>query len=277
MKQPAVIAVRDRFAPLRRELIALLNGLSEQDWMSPTAAPGWSVKDLAAHLLGGDIGILSRERDAFCSTPVEPSTYRELVALVNRLNEEWTVAARRISPRLLCELLSLIGSKVEAHFSTLDLDALGGPVSWAGSDPAPVWFDIAREYTERWHHQQQIRDATGRPALYDPYYFAPVLDTFVRALPHHFRDTFAPVGTVVRVEITGDAGGVWFLHRTNDTWTLALDGGSERPASEVALTQDIAWRLFTNGMDRTSARAQAEIRGDSNIIGPLFTTLAIIG
>jgi len=132
MKLPAAITVRDRFAPLRQELIAVLEGLNEQDWMRPTAAPAWSVKDVAAHLLGGDIGILSRERDGFRFAPVDPSTYRELVELVNQLNDEWTVAARRISPRLLCELLTLVGPKVEAYFSTLDLDALGGPVSWAG-------------------------------------------------------------------------------------------------------------------------------------------------
>ena len=277
MKPPGVIAVRDRFAPLRQELIALLESLDEQDWMRPTTAPGWSVKDVAAHLLGGDVGVLSRERDGFRVAPVAPSTYRELVELVNRLNEEWTVAARRISPRLLCELLALVGPKVDAHFSTLDLDALGGPVSWAGPGPAPVWFDVAREFTERWHHQQQIRDATDRPGLYDPYYFAPVLDTFARALPHHFRDTVAPAGTVVRVEITGDAGGVWFLHRTLDRWTLALNGSLGPPASEVSLAQETAWRLFTHGIDSTHARAHAKIHGDADMIGALFSTLAIVG
>ena len=75
------------------------------------------------------------------------------------------LAARRMSPRLLRELLALIGPDVEAYFSSLDLEAIGGPVSWAGPDSSPVWFDIAREFTERWHHQQQIRDATGQPPL----------------------------------------------------------------------------------------------------------------
>jgi hypothetical protein len=64
-----------------------------------------------------------------------------------------------------------------------------------------LWFDIAREFTEHWHHQQQIRDATGQPPLYDPYLLSPVLDTFVRALPHSFPHAAAPEGTVVRLEI----------------------------------------------------------------------------
>jgi hypothetical protein len=92
-------------------------------------------------------------------------------------------------------------------------------VTWAGPEPAPVWLDVAREYTERWHHHQQIRDALGRPALTAPRLFAPVLDTLVRALPHTFRDVQAPDGTHVKLTITGDAGGVWSLVR-DERWSL---------------------------------------------------------
>jgi hypothetical protein len=30
-----------------------------------------------------------------------------------------------------------------------------------------MWLDIARDYTERWVHDQQIRDAVGRARLKD--------------------------------------------------------------------------------------------------------------
>ena len=109
MKRPAEIVVVERFAPLRTRLLALLAGLAESDWAHPTAAPRWSVKGVTAHLLGGDIGILSRERDFFSPSNSQVGTYSELVELVNRLNEEWVIAARRMSPRLLRELLALVG------------------------------------------------------------------------------------------------------------------------------------------------------------------------
>jgi len=139
-----------------------------------------------------------------------------------------------------------------------------------------VWFDLAREFTERWHHQQQIRDATGRPALYEPYFLAPVLDTFVRALPYHFRQTVASAGTLVRLEIFGEAGGVWFLHRMDQGWSLVSES-TKAPAADVILSQDIAWRLFTRGVDRRKARAAAIIRGDAYLAAPIFTATAIIG
>jgi uncharacterized protein (TIGR03083 family) len=267
--------VAERFALLRSHLLELLATFSDRDWARPTAAPGWSVKDVAAHLLGGDVGILSRERDG-TQPAATVSDYNQLVALVNRLNDEWIVAARRMSPRVLCELLADTGPKVEAYFLSLDPMAVGGPVSWAGPEPAPLWFDIAREFTERWHHQQQIRDATGRPPLYDPYFLSPVLDTFVRALPHHFRHIDAPSGTVVQLEISGEAGGVWFVDRVERGWVLAREPVS-KPAAVVVLSQDLAWRLFTKGIDREKARADAAVRGDVRLAAPVFAMTTIIG
>ncbi len=276
MKQPAAILVADRFPSLRTQLLSLLADLSEDEWASPTAAPHWSVKDVAAHLLGGDVGILSRKRDGFQPSGSAILSHDELIQLVNRLNREWVVAARRMSPRALRELLAFSSPAVEAYFASLDPMAIGEPVSWAGPEPAPVWLDLAREYTERWHHQQQIRDATSRLPLYDPYFMAPVLDAFVRALPHHFRQAAAPAGTAVRFEISGDAGGVWFLHKDAHSWTLALDSPA-RPATDVVLPQDTAWRLFTKGIDRERARALAAVRGDAGLALPIFATTAIIG
>lgn len=276
MESPAEIVVVDRFAPLRIELLGLLDGLDGGDWTRPTAAIRWSVKDVVAHLLGGDVGILSRERDGFGASNATARNYGELVKLVDRANEEWVSACRRMSPRLLREMLAVTGPEVERYFSSLDPSAMGGPVSWAGPDPAPVWFDVAREFTERWHHQQQIRDATGSAPLDDPYFLAPVLDTFVRALPHGFRHAVAPAGTVVRFEISGAAGGVWFVHRMEQGWKLVLESSVE-PATNVALPQDLAWRLFTKGVSGQDARARAVIRGDAELAAPLFSTSAIIG
>jgi uncharacterized protein (TIGR03083 family) len=276
MEHPLKIVVADRFPALRRELLRLLADLSEEDWARPTAAPQWYAKDIAAHLLGGDIWILAGKRDRFSPPDVEIQEYAQLVALVNRSNSGWVLASRRMSPRLLMDFLAFTGPEVEACFASLDPMAMGGPVSWAGPEPAPQWFDVAREFTERWHHQQQIRDATDRPPLYDPYFLSPVQDTFVRTLPHNFRHTMAPSGTTVRFEISGDAGGVWFLHREEQAWVLVLNA-SIAPSAEVILPQDTAWRLFTKGVDRQEARARAVIRGDAGLVSAIFATTAIIG
>ncbi len=101
MIHPREILVADRFPPLRSKLLDLLAGFSNEDWVRPTAAPGWSVKDLCAHLLGGDIAIISGRRDHFRPSGPSIEDYEQLISFINRLNVEWVRALRRISPQLL--------------------------------------------------------------------------------------------------------------------------------------------------------------------------------
>jgi hypothetical protein len=236
---------------------------------------GWSVHDVALHLLGGDAGILSRQRDAYRSAEARIRNWEELVTFINRHNALWVEATRRISPRLLVDLLALTGPQVTAFFQSRDPYALGGPVSWAGDGPAPVWLDLAREYTERWLHQQHIREATGAPLLDEPRYLAPVLATFVHALPVAYGQTPAPPGTLVALAIPGPAGGDWALRRAEEGWQLDA-GPAGAPACQVTLPPGVAWRLFTRGLAPEAARAQATLSGQVDLAAPLFDAVAIL-
>ena len=281
MRKPDPILTIDLFPPTREALLGLLESLSPNDWERPTSCSQWSVKDVALHLLGDDVGMLSRRRDQFNMPGVKPpQNWAELVALINELNDAWVRAARRISPRLLIDLLRFTGPQVEAFFASLDPHAMGAPVDWAGSAPATNWLDLAREYTERWHHQQQIRDAVARPGLMEPRFFAPVLDAFVRALPHTFRNVAAPDAAVVQLTISGDSGGTWLLRRENSMWNLyAADSAdsSLSPAAIVTLGQDDAWRLFTKGLSRDAARPRATLRGNTTLAEKVLDTISVIG
>ena len=212
----------------RSALLSLLGDLSAADWEAPTVCPGWSVKDVAAHLLGDDIGRLSWGRDGYVNPAfaagLDIATLPGLVAAIDRQNAVWVAGARRISPRLLIELLEMTGELTEAYFASLDMTALGMPVDWAGPEPAPVWLDVAREYTERWVHQQHIRDAVGKPGLKERRWFAPVLDAFVRGLPRALRDAPAPDGATLRLIISGDAGGR--VGRAPAEWRLDAGDGA---------------------------------------------------
>ncbi len=275
MKPPEAIIVTDLFPQILNALLDLLSGLSAEQWHCPIARSTWTVKDTALHLLGDDVGILSRQRDGFSLPSGHIQNWNDLVAWLNRWNDEWLRATRRISPRRLCDLLRFTGTQVCAHFASRDLFALGGPVSWAGPQPAPVWLDVAREYTERWHHQQHIREALGKPGLMEPKFLAPVLDTFVRAWPHTYRDVDAVEGARVALAITGDAGGRWFLLRQNGAWHLYRDV-EPSPHAEVSIPQEIAWRLFTRGMSQAEALAAITLRGDRPLGMKVLDMVSII-
>ena len=264
---------------LRSALLELLADLSTADWETPTVCPGWSVKDVALHLLGDDIGRLSWGRDGYVNPAfaagLDIGTLPGLVAAIDRQNEVWVTAARRMSPGLLIELLALTGELTEAYFASLDLTALGMPVDWVGPQPAPIWLDVAREYTERWVHQQHIRDAVGRPGLKERRWLAPVLDAFARGLPRVLRNAPAPDGATLRLTITGDAGDEWVALRQNGDWVLGTAPGIEADAL-VELNEDVAWRLFTKGIAKEDARRTARIEGDVALAGRALDTVSIL-
>lgn len=273
----APVYLVDLFPGLHTQLMTLLRGLAPTAWGRPTACALWSVKDIAAHLLDGNLRRLSFGRDGLSATPDTPvSSYADLVGYLNRLNADWTAATRRLSPRVLIELLDFTSGPVHAFFRSLDphAPALFG-VAWAGEEGSQNWFDIGREYTERWLHQQQIREAVGAAGLTQRRWLHPTLDIFVRALPFAYQAVPAPSGRSVRVAIEGEAGGIWTLVRGAESWRIFTGSGAD-PAATVSLDQETAWKLFSKGLDRESARQSVRIEGDPRLGEPLLGTLAVM-
>jgi hypothetical protein len=207
--------------------------------------PLWKVRDIAAHLLDTALRRLSVVRDGCAVETVEIRSYQDVVALVNRLNREGVTVCRRLSPPVLIDLMKVACQQSADFHESLDPFAPAAfAVSWAGEDKSLNWFDTARELTERWHHQQQIRLATHRPGIMTPDLYHPVLDCFLRGLPHAFRNVNTQSGTTLQVEISGECGGEWFLSREPACWRLAKE-----------FAGDVASRVNdTAGIERSPAR-----------------------
>jgi uncharacterized protein (TIGR03083 family) len=263
---------------LDAKLIELLESLTTEEWQMPTVCSQWTVKDIAAHLLDGAyLRRLSVHRDGyFGAKPENIDSYGSLVNYLNSLNAEWVAAYRRISPRVLIEQIRVSSKEVYEFFKTLDPHGEAiFPVAWAGEERSENWFDIARDYTERWHHQQQIRLAVGKFSIETRELYYPVLDTFMRALPHTYRNTDAPENTLLEVEITGEAGGNWFLTRQDEKWILSKTA-DKHPDARASIPQDIAWRLFTKGIDKELAKKQIKLGGNKNLAAEVINMLSVM-
>jgi len=71
-----------------------------------------------------------------------------------------------------------------------------------------------------------VRDATSRPGLTGRELLAPVLETFLRALPFTLRNADAALGAQVQVTITGDAPMRWVATREGPGWWLDRGGAA---------------------------------------------------
>ncbi|MDO0914797.1 maleylpyruvate isomerase family mycothiol-dependent enzyme [Streptomyces sp. DT2A-34] len=269
------IDARPLFAPEHTALIATLRALAPADW-AREAVPGWSVRDVAAHVLGDCYGRLARHRDGYRQGPAF-APGETLEAYIHRINQEWVDAHSRVSPTALADTLELVGGQVARLFEGADPAAPSLGVSWAGVDPAPMWLDSARELTEYWTHRQQIRHATGQGTDPDPRHLSVVLDTFLRALPHTLRDTTAPVGTQVQVHVDSPAGGIWTATATTaeGNWSLA-EPPTGSPAALLRLDAESAWRLCVRGIEPADALTRAHIDGDARLAEAACQIVSIV-
>jgi len=98
MRPVEPIHVAERFAPLHAELMALLSSLTDEEWTRP-AAKRWTVKDVAAHLLDGDVRQLSFRRDGMVPPPADRpiNGYRDFVDFLDHINAVWVDAAEQPS------------------------------------------------------------------------------------------------------------------------------------------------------------------------------------
>lgn len=259
------MATAHLFAELHARLLALLEELTPEEWQRPTSNPGWTVKDVAAHLLDTDLRRLSFQRDRYTPPPpaVPIDSPQGLLAYLNQLNADWVRAAARLSPRLLIALLAHTGTEVAKLFRSLDPHGEAiFPVAWAGEERSENWLDVAREYTEKWLHQQQIREAAGRPLLTDRDHLFPLLHALVRSLPFTYQGTPAPTGTVVTLVVEGEAGGVWSLRRDAGGWRLYTGAPEAGATAEVRMDQDVAWRFFASRRHKPELLPRVAFTGD---------------
>jgi len=269
--------VRPLFRPLLAELLDVLRGLDAAAWERPTVAGAWRVRDVAAHLLDGDLRKLAAYRDDHLPPLDAPiASDRDLARLVNGLNASGVAWARRLSPRLLVDLLAITGGWVAALFDALPPDEPARwPVSWAGEATSANWMDTGREYGERWHHQMQIRDAVGAPLLLAPRWLTPLLELSVRALPVAYASVDAGPGTAVTLDVTGETTGAWTVVREGDAWTVR-GGRLAAPDAVVHASADDAWRLFHNALPADALARRVRVEGDAALAAPLLGARSVV-
>lgn len=269
ISQAPLVDVRGPLTAQRGRLLTLLTSLSDTQWAAPTTAPQWAVKDIALHLLDVDLSWLAhgRDHDQTGTIPV-PADHQEFVRGLAQRNQQWVNGTRALSPRLITGLLTWSGEQLDTYLRTVDL-AGASSVYWAGQ--VPLWFDLAREFTERWVHYQQIRQA-ALPAGHDQpqdEYLPLVLRTFIWGFPHQYQAP-APAGTAIALEIPGI--GAWTLTATATGWSLD-QGQPAAPAASLRITGEAAWRLLTGARYDTR---QVQLSGDPALAAPLLQVRGII-
>jgi uncharacterized protein (TIGR03083 family) len=265
-------------APERAALLELLHSMSPADWERPSECPAWTVKGVALHILGDDLSLLSRQRDAATDGITLYAAQHpgiEFRAMLDAFNEQWVTAAEFLSVPLLLELLALVGESSDTFYNTVGLHTVARePVGFfAATEPSPYWQLIAREYAERVIHQSQIRRAIGAPEL-DGEIVTWMARIVVHALAHWLVDYRMADGATIAVDF--GAAGSWTWRRDADAWS-AIEG-VDAPAARVTVAADRVVAMLTRGVSPAEASELVAVSGDEQLaLGAMAVAAPLLG
>ena len=196
MNEPLI----DRLHEVWADVATLCDGLTDDEWHRSTDCPGWDVQDQVAHMIGTEMMLLG-EDPPLAEIGHAPHVRND----IGKFNEQWVVLYRNRS-----------GAETLADFRRVTkrrLDALRAlpAAKWdeegfTPEGPGPYRQFMAIRVFDCWYHDQDIREALGRPGFIE----GPVADMSLERIPRKGlpyvvgKKAAAPQGATVVFEVTGE-------------------------------------------------------------------------
>jgi uncharacterized protein (TIGR03083 family) len=180
-------------------VVALAEGLAPEEWDLPTACPRWSVKDNLVHVIGVEAMLLGRPTPEVTLPEDLPHVRNDF----GRVNEQWIESYRgRSTTDVLADLREVIAERRAALAGMGQADFDAESFTPAGPDSYGRFMRV--RVMDMWMHEQDVRQAVGRPGHEDGRAPQAALDEMTAALGYVVgKRAGAPPGSRVRFELTG--------------------------------------------------------------------------
>lgn len=246
-------------------ILALLPTLSAEDWAAPTDCPGWTVKDVAAHLAHLENELVSGDYSY-----TDPAA-----SIVAGAYTQIGVDARR--DRTPAELISEFADSVAIRSAALT-DLPDDPHSRAPVTPGGIdwsWDTLLRNRcVDVWVHEQDIRRAIGRPGGLDSAGAQVTINTFKFAMPYVIGKKVRPApGTSIGWHVIG---GVPF-----DLSVVVDDDGRAHPVEVTAEDLDLLLSMSSEDFAvlaagrRTPDRLTVAAAGDAALADSVLAAMPV--
>jgi len=242
---------------------ALITDLPDEQFQCPTPLPGWDVRAVVAHIIGTESTLLG------CALPAVDVDVRALDHVRNdiaAMNECWVHHLRRESNAGLRQRFLAVTAdrrKLLAEMSDADWDA--ETMTPVGPDSYGRFMRI-RTF-DCWVHEQDIRDAIGRPAT-DADLQGPAarlaLDEMTNSMGFVVGKLGkAPEGSRILFELTGPLARLIRVG-VEGRGRVVEDFGGQEPTSTIRCDGLLFTRLATGRVRRAPA-GTVELAGDCDV------------
>lgn len=250
-------------------LAELLDGLGEKEWLTLTALPGWTVKDVAAHVVGTELTLTGR------SSPPLGDEVRALSHIRNdigAINEAWVESLRPLpGTDVLSQLREATAGRREelAAMTQEGFDA----DSWTPAGPGSYGRFMQIRVYDCWIHEQDIRAALGRPGHESGPCAEQSLDEVARALGYIVgKKAGAPQGSSVTIEVTGPTRRRLNVLVEGRAQVVPVLEGEATAAVEIPFPRFMA--MASGRVDADPNGAGVVLRGDTELAARVVAALS---
>ncbi len=179
-------------------IATLGDGLSEDEWKTPSEVPGWSVQDNLSHIVGIEARLLGRT-DPEHEAPAGAHLQNDL-GIANEVPVD--LRRSRSGAEVLAEFREVTGARL-AELRALDADGFGAE-SWTPAGPGTVRDLLPFRIFDSWVHEQDMRRVLGRPGHLDGPVAEAALERVVGAMGFVVgKRAGAPEGATVVFSLSG--------------------------------------------------------------------------
>ena len=239
-----------------RDIHTLLTTLDEGQWSLPTPCPGWSISDIAAHLIDLDAMAMG-------APPInhEPD-WASLPHVKNTSNQftERGVDYRRGTPP--AELLAQLQETSSALVEFLADNSPSISVPWAKDQLPRDLFLIMRTF-DVWAHEQDIRATVGAPGNWGTNPARSTAQRMISSIPLLWaKKVGAPAGSALTLTLTGPdiEGSVHVI--TAESGKAIFTDDPHDGASTVTMSWPDFFNAFGGRVPATESIAAATFAGE---------------
>lgn len=251
--------------------------LTEAQWRTATACPGWSVADVVAHVIDAESMIAGEPR-----ADHEPNwdALPHVASDFGRMTEVGVDARRgRSAADLLSELETVIAVR--------ERQLVTGPQDLSAEVPAftaatlPLGRLLTMRTFDTWVHSQDIRDAVDQPGGMDAPGAQVAAGLMLQALPRIWGKTVAaPAGSVLSLDITGPGITETAAVEVMPDGRAAFTPAPSEPVGPGKVTVRGSWpaimQLMTGRVQPGNPpRSGVEITGDTDLVSRVIPALNI--
>lgn len=252
---------------------AVLAGLTDEQWQTPTALPGWSVHDVVAHVVGTEKMLAG---EALPDAPADQPAY--VHNEIGALNERWVRHLRGESPQSILATFRDTTARRKAMLTGMSEDEWN-TVTLTPAGPDSYGRFMRVRVFDCWFHEHDIRDAVGNPST-DSELVGPdsrlALDEMAASMGFVVgKKGQAPEGSRVLIALTGPLSRE-FRVAVGGRAAVVEDFGDDEPTVAIRLDGRQFARLAGGRPMVAEAPQSIDFQGDADAGARIVENLAYV-